>query len=103
MNGIITDMLYDLGGHPRYHASIFPAAAAILRKIVQKECNNVLMNAMVCQEEMKLDLDDSKTEDEHSFENPYEDITDLQLRRMAGLIILQDKNGDCRMPFGLPV
>ncbi|KAH6860295.1 hypothetical protein B0T12DRAFT_410100 [Alternaria alternata] len=61
------------------------------------------MNAMVCQEEMKLNLEDSRAEDEPSFENPDEDNWDLELRGMADLIILQDANGDCRMPFGPPV
>jgi hypothetical protein len=103
MTDVVADMLYDLGGRRRYHASIFPVAAAILRKIVQKEGNNVLMNAMVCQEEMKLNLEDSRAEDEPSFENPDEDNWDLELRGMADLIILQDANGDCRMPFGPPV
>ena len=103
MNDVIGDMLYDLGGHPRHHASIFPVAAAILRKIVQKEGNNVLMNSMVCREEMKLSLENSKAEDEPSFENPSEDTMNLELRGMAGRIILLDENGGFRMPFGPPV
>ncbi|CAN9097285.1 unnamed protein product [Alternaria alternata] len=103
MNDVIGDMLYDLGGHPRHHASIFPVAAAILGKIVQKEGDNVLMNSMVCQEEMKLSLENSKAEDEPSFKNPSEDTMNLELRGMAGRIILLDENGGFRMPFGPPV
>jgi hypothetical protein len=103
MNAVIGDMLYDLGGHPRHHASIFPKAAAILCKTVQKEGNNVLMNAIVYQEEMKLNLEDFKAEVEPSFENPYEDIIDLDFRGMAGNIMLHDENGGFRMPFGPPV
>jgi hypothetical protein len=85
---------------------IMPASSqwpAILRKIVQKEGNNVLMNSMVCREEMKLSLENSKAEDEPSFENPSEDTMNLELRGMAGRIILLDENGGFRMPFGPPV
>jgi hypothetical protein len=103
MNAVIGDMLYDLGGHPRHHTSIFPKAAAILCKTLQEEGNNVLMNAMVCQEEMKLNLEDLKAEVEPSFENPYEDIIDLDFRGMVGNIMLHDENRGFRMPFGRPV
>ncbi|CAN9098938.1 unnamed protein product [Alternaria alternata] len=103
MNNVIGDMLYDLGGNQRHHASIFPVAAVILRKVVQREGNNVLMSANVCQEEMKLDLEKFKAEDEPSFENPFEDAMDLEFRGMASHIILLDENGNSRMPFGPPV
>jgi hypothetical protein len=103
MNAVIGDMLYDLGGHPRHHTSIFPKAAAILCKTLQEEGNNVLMNAMVYQEEMKLNLEDFKAEVEPSFENPYEDIIDLDFRGMVGNIMLHDENRGFRMPFGRPV
>ncbi|KAB2102465.1 hypothetical protein AG0111_0g8965 [Alternaria gaisen] len=103
MNAIIGDMLYDLGGHPRHHTNIFPKAAAIICKTLQEEGNNVLMNAMVCQEEMKLNLENFKAEVEPSFENPYEDIIDLDFRGMVGNVMLHDENRGFRMPFGRPV
>ncbi|KAL1799870.1 hypothetical protein ACET3X_000212 [Alternaria dauci] len=99
MNTVIRELLYDLEGRLRYRASMFPVAAAILCKIVQKEGNIVLTTAKMCQDEMQLSLEDSKAEDEPSFENPFEDEVDLRFRNMAAFIIVQDDKGNCRMPF----
>lgn len=102
MTAVMSDMLYDLGGDQRHHRSIFPVVATIVRKIVQKEGDAVLEKAKVRQEEMKIELEDVKGDDEPSFENQYEDIIDLEFRNLAMCIIFSDADGDCLMPFGLP-
>ncbi|KAI4917742.1 hypothetical protein J4E85_009834 [Alternaria conjuncta] len=104
MNAVVCEMLYDLSGkEKRVHQSIFPVAAAILRKKIEKEGDAVLQKAQVWQDETRIELVDDKNEDEPSFENPDEDTMAVEWRNKFGCIVFQDANGDCRMPYGPPV
>jgi hypothetical protein len=101
MNTVIGEMLYELAGERRHHPSLLPAAAAMLRKVIEEEGSVVLREAEARQEEMKFRKTAPESEVEPSFENPFEDMFSLKDRSIFGQIIFQDGNGDCRMPFGM--
>ena len=104
MNAVVFEMLYDLSGkEKRFHTSIFPVAAAILRKKIEKEGDAVLQKAKAWQDETRIELVDDENENEPSFENPYEDTMAVEWRNKFSCIVFQDANGDCRLPYGPPV
>lgn len=53
MNSITVEMLHDLCGEPRHHLTIFPEAAAIVRKVIQDGGSAVCKKAAVRAGEMK--------------------------------------------------
>ncbi|KAI4943438.1 hypothetical protein J4E91_009347 [Alternaria rosae] len=100
MKSVVSEMLWDLNGHPRLQPSIFPVAATILRKAIQKEGDTTLTKARIWQEKMKLKVEDFKAMDEPSFENPDADRIGLHLRKKFGTITCMDGKGNFTSPFG---
>jgi hypothetical protein len=99
MNDIVNELMHDLGGQPRHHASVFPVAIAVLRKLIKEEGDAVCTKAKVSQKKMKRRQTESMDDAEPSFENPPEDTMPLDMRNMFAGIVFQDSDGSCRMPF----
>ncbi|CAN9168213.1 unnamed protein product [Alternaria alternata] len=101
MNRVATDMLHDLSGEPRHHPTIFPEAAAIVRKIIQEEGDAVSKKAKIRTEGMLEDLHTRAVgSDKESFENPPEDTMSLEWRERFSMIAFADDMNNVRMPFG---
>jgi hypothetical protein len=101
MNTVIMELMYELGGAPRHNDSIWPTAVAMLRKVIEEEGDATLKKAEAIRAQAKDRPVSHAQADEPSFENPWEDMFDLEWRDMARIIIIQDENGDCRAPFGM--
>jgi hypothetical protein len=101
MNSITVEMLHDLGGEPRHHLTIFPEAAAIVRKVIQDGGSAVCKKAAVRAEEMKHLHTKDVDSDKESFENPPEDTIPLEGRERFSFIAFVDDMDNCRIPFGV--
>jgi hypothetical protein len=101
MNAIINEMLNHCDGRKPYSILIFPDAVEMLRNVIEEEGSEVIDHAKACQEDRRIQQVEPMAENEPSFENPGEDMVGLQWRNMFSSIIVQDPNGDVRMPFGM--
>ncbi|KAH7400801.1 hypothetical protein DE146DRAFT_612297, partial [Phaeosphaeria sp. MPI-PUGE-AT-0046c] len=100
MNTAILEIFHHCAGRPHYHKLMLPDAVKILHDVIVKMGSMDLDQAKVRQQAMKIQQTKPQNEAEPSFENPVEDDCPLEWRNLFGTIIIQDDNGDCRMPFG---
>jgi hypothetical protein len=103
MNAVINEMLHHCAGLPHHHPLVFPAAVHMMADVITKEGDATLAKANSQEDKLKIPQLEPEAEAEPSFENPYEDMMSFEWRNMASMIVFQDENGDCRMPFDMPI
>jgi hypothetical protein len=101
MNATIAEILTHHSGKPHQNRLMFPDAVDMLRKFIKEEGTAVLEKASTQQADIRLPRNHGKKKAEPSFENPFDNLMSLDWRDRFGMIVLQDANGDCHMPFGI--
>ncbi|KAG9192767.1 hypothetical protein G6011_11501 [Alternaria panax] len=100
IDDVAGEMTHELAGERRHDQSVFPAAVKMLEKMTEEEGSVVLTKAKAWEEKMKVRHTAFKSEAEPSFENPYEIGMSLEGRKKFSVIVFQNADRGCRMPYG---
>ena len=92
----------DLRGLESHHASIYPFAVSVLRKVIEKEGSFALNKAAVFREKLNVCRAQSRIQKEPSFENPVIDTVSLEVRDSKDEIVFLGLDGKITRPFAMP-